>query len=179
MDTNDYLDDLGNLHVIGEAHNDTTHNVDQIRVRITFYDEEGAVLEESTSSALLDLLVPGQRTPFVIVWDEPGDWKRYSLRVTGRATTNRPGEGVSVLYSYARLDDAGLYHVFGRVRNDGTMSAYYVKVVISLYDSLGKMSNANFTYTEPSRIAPGMTASFDCTFDYYPYRAEYLVQLTY
>jgi hypothetical protein len=178
MGTNDYLDDLGNLHVVGEVHNDTTHNVDQIRVRITFYSEEGNVLEETTSSALLDLLVPGQRTPFVIVWENAGDWKRHSLHATGRATTSRPGEGLNVLYSYARLDDAGLYHVIGRVRNDGTATAYYVKVVVSLYDPLGKISNANFTYTEPSRIAPGMTATFDCIFDYYPYRAEYLVQLT-
>lgn len=177
MGTNDYADDLGSLHVIGEVHNDSLYNVDQVRVRITFYGEEGDVLEESTSSALLDLLVPGQRTPFVVLWEEPGDWKRYSLRATGRATTDRPEEGLNILHSYARLDDVGLYHVVGTVRNDGTATTYYVKVTVSLYDSLGRISNANFAHTEPSRIAPGMTASFDCPFDYYPYGAEYSVQL--
>jgi hypothetical protein len=178
MGTNDYLDDLGNLHVVGEVHNDMPHNVDQIRVRITFYDEGGNVLEETTSSTLLDLLTPGQRAPFVIFWEDPGDWKRYSLRATGRATTDRPEEGLIVVHSYARLDDVGLYHVVGTIRNDGTATTYYVKVVVSLYDPLGKVSNASFTYIEPSRIAPGMTASFDCSFEYYPYRADHLVQIT-
>lgn len=178
MGTNDYLDDLGNLHVVGEVHNDLASNVYQIRVRITFYDEEGNVLEESTSSTLLDILVPGQSTPFVILWQGAGDWKRFSLRATGRVTTDHPEEGLTIVHSYARLDDAGLYHVVGTIRNDGTATAYYVKIVVSLYDSLGKISNANFAHTEPSRIAPGMTASFDCPFDYYPYRAEHLVQVT-
>ncbi len=176
MGTNDYLDDLGNLHLVGEVHNDLPYNVDQIRLRITFYDEDGNVLEDITSSALLNLLIPGQRTPFVILWEEAGDWKRYSLRATGRVTTDQPEGGLTVAYSYARLDEAGLYHVVGTVRNDGTASAYYVKVVVSLYDQYGRISNANFTYTEPSRIAPGMTSSFDCPFDYYPYQAEHQVQ---
>jgi len=178
MGTNDYLDDLGNLHVVGEVHNDLPYNVDHIRLRITFYDEKGNALEESASSPLLDLLVPGQRTPFVILWEDAGDWKRYSLRATGRATTDQPEEGLTVVHSYARLDDAGLYHVVGTVRNDGATTAYYVKVAVSLYDSLGRISNASFAYTEPSRVAPGMTASFDCPFDYYPYQAEHLVQVT-
>ena len=177
MGTNDYLDDLGNLHVVGEVHNDLTHNVDQIRVRMTFYDEAGNVLEESTGSPLLDLLVPGQRTPFAITWREPGEWERFSLRATGRLTTERPTEGMRVVHSYARLDDSGLYHVVGTLRNDGTTTAYYVKIVVSLYDSLGRIFNAGFAYAEPSRIAPGMTASFDCVFDHYPYQAEHLVQI--
>ncbi len=178
MGTNDYVDDLGAVHVIGEVHNDLPYNVDRIRVRITFYDEQGNALEESTSSALLDLLESGQRTPFVILWEDPGEWKRYSLRATGRATAEEPDEGLIVVHSYARLDEAGLYHVVGTIRNDGSATAYYVKSVVSLYDSLGRISNASFAYAEPSRLAPGVTASFDCPFDHYPYRAEHLVQLT-
>lgn len=178
MGSNDYLDDLGNLHVVGEVHNDMNHNVDQIRVRIAFYDESGNLVDESTSSILLDLLVPGQQGPFVIIWEDAGEWERFSLRATGRPTTERPKEGVTIVHSYARLDDVGLYHVVGTLRNDGSATAYYVKVVVSLYDALGKISNANFAYARPSRIAPGMTASFDCVFEYYPYRAEHLVQIT-
>ncbi len=179
MGTNDFLDELGDLHVVGEVHNDSTDNVDEIRVRMIFYDEDGNILEESTGSPLLDLLVPGQRTPFAVTWRDPGAWERFSLRATGRLTTERPAEGIEVVHSYARLDDAGLYHVVGTLRNDGTATGYYVKAVVSLYDSLGKIFNAGFSYAEPARIAPGMTASFDCAFEHYPYRAEYLVQITY
>ncbi len=177
MGTNDYVDDLGALHIVGEVHNDMLHNVDQIRVHITFYDDAGRVLESITGSALVDLMVPGQRTPFVIVWENPGDWQRYSLRATARATTERPGEGIIVLHSYARMDDAGLYHVVGTIRNDGLTTADYTRAVVSLYDSFGKISNAGFAFTEPSRIPPGTIASFDCSFEYYPYQAEHVVQI--
>ncbi len=177
MGTNDYVDDLGALHIVGEVHNDMIHNVDQIRVHITFYDAAGGVLEAITGSALVDLMVPGQRTPFVIVWENPGDWKRYSLRAAARATTERPGEGIVVLHSYARLDEAGFYHVVGSMRNDGLTTADYTRAVVSLYDSFGKISNAGFAFTEPSRIPPGTIASFDCSFEYYPYQAEHAVQI--
>jgi catechol 2,3-dioxygenase-like lactoylglutathione lyase family enzyme len=177
MGTNDYLDDLGNLHVVGEVHNHMPHSVDQIRVTLAFYDEAGNVLDEITSAAMLDLIVQGQRIPFTIVWEGAGDWERYSLRATGRATTERPDEGLTVVQSYARLDDAGLYHVVGTVRNEGTTTANYVKIVVSLYDQWGRIENANFAYTTPSRIAPGMTASFDCPFEYFPYQGKHLVQI--
>lgn len=177
MGTNDYTDDLGSLHIVGEVHNDMIHNVDQIRARITFYDGTGGVLETITAPALLDLMVPGQAAPFVIVWDNPGEWRRYSVRATARRTTERPAEGLTVLHSYARLDEAGLYHVVGTIRNDGLTTANYMRAVVTLYDSFGKVSNAGFAHTEPSRIPPGTIASFDCPFEYFPYQAEHLVQI--
>jgi hypothetical protein len=178
MGSNDYVDDLGNLHLVGEVHNDVRYNVDGIRVDVTFYDDSGDVVEAVTGSALLDLLVPGQRSPFVIVWENPGEWKRYSLRATARPTTARPTEGLALLQSYARLDENGLYHVVGTLRNDGLTTPYYVRVVVSLYDSFGRISNAGFAYARPSRIPPGTAASFDCPFEYYPYLAEHLVQMS-
>ena len=178
MGTNDYVDDLGNLHLVGEVHNDMLYSVDEIRVRVTFYDDSGDVLEAATGSALLDLLAPGQRSPFVIVWENPGEWKRYSLQATARPTTARPTQGLTLVHSYARLDENGLYHVVGTLRNDGLTTPYYVKVVVSLYDSFGKISNAGFTHARPSRIPPGTAASFDCPFEYYPYLAEHLVQMS-
>jgi len=177
MGTNDYVDELGQLRLIGEVHNDMAGNVDQIRVSVTFYDDAGKELETATASALLDLLTPGQRSPFVLVWENPGDWKRYSLRATAHPTTERPKEGLTLVHSYARLDDNGLYHVVGTIKNDGLTTAYYVRVVVCLYDSFGKISNAGFAYATPSRITPGRTASFDSLFEYYPYLAEHVVQI--
>jgi hypothetical protein len=177
MGTNDYVDDLGNLHLVGEVHNDMLYNVDEIRVDVTFYDDSGGVVEAVTGSALLDLLAPGQRSPFVVVWENPGQWKRYSLRATARPTTARSTEGLTLVHSYARLDENGLYHVVGTIRNDGLTTLYYVGVVVSLYDSFGRISNAGLTHATPSRIAPGTAASFDCPFEYYPYMAEFLVQM--
>jgi len=178
MGSNDYVDDLGNLHLVGEVHNDMQYNVDEIRVRVTFYDDSGNVLETVTDSALLDLLVPGQTSPFLIVWEDPGEWKRYSLRAAARPTTSRPTEGLTLVHSYARLDENGLYHVVGTLRNDGLTTPYYVRVVVSLYDSFGRISNAGFVYAKPSRVPPGTAATFDCPFEYYPYNAEHLVQMS-
>lgn len=176
MGTNDYVDDLGTLHLVGEVHNDADQYVDKIRVAVTFYDDTGNVLQSVTGAALLDLLGPGQRCPFVVVWEAPGEWKRYSLQASARPTTQRPAEGFTLVHSYARLDEHGLYHVVGTIRNDGLTTADYLRVVVSLYDSFGKISNAGFAYAQPSRIPPGAVGSFDCPFEYFPYRAEHMVQ---
>jgi len=178
MGSNDYVDDLGNLHLVGEVHNDMQYSVDEIRVRVTFYDDSGNVLETVTDSALLDLLVPGQTSPFLIVRENPGEWTRYSLRAAARPTTSRPTEGLTLVHSYARLDENGLYHVVGTLRNDGLTTPYYVRVVVSLYDSFGRISNAGFVYARPSRVPPGTAATFDCPFEYYPYNAEHVVQMS-
>jgi hypothetical protein len=177
MGTNDYVDDLGVLHLVGEVHNDGSRNVDQIRIAITFYDEAGNVVDDITASALLELLAPGQRSPFVVVWENPLEWKRYSVRVTARPTTERSLGGFTLLQSYARLDDEGLYHVVGTIRNDGLATGDYLRVVVTLYDAFGKISNAGFAYVRPSQVAPGATGTFDCLFEYYPYRAEHVVQI--
>jgi hypothetical protein len=178
MTTADYVDDVGTLHLLGEVQNDTAHKVNQVRVRVTFYGDSGEVLETTTGSALLDLLAPGQLSPFVIVWENPPEWKRYSLRATARPTMERAQEGLTLVQSYARLDDSGLYHVVGTIKNEGLITADYTRVVVSLYDSFGKIANAGFAYVQPSSIPPGTTGRFDCLFDHYPYRAEHMVQIS-
>ncbi|MDH4208622.1 MAG: fibronectin type III domain-containing protein [Anaerolineae bacterium] len=177
MGVNDYVDDLGTLHLVGEVHNDADQYVDQIRVAVTFYDDAGNVLHSVTGASLLDLLGPGQLSPFAVVWEAPDEWKRYSLRASARPTTRRPVEGFTLVHSYARLDEDGFYHVVGTIRNDGLTTADYLRVVVSLYDSFGKISNAGFAYAQPPRIPPGATGFFDCPFEYFPYRAEHMVQI--
>ncbi|HEM61620.1 MAG TPA: fibronectin type III domain-containing protein [Chloroflexi bacterium] len=177
MTTTDYVDELGALHLVGEVHNDTAQNVDQIRVRVTFYDEAGKALETIAGSALLDVLIPGRLSPFVIVWENPPEWKRYSLRASARTTTQRPQEGLTLVHSYARLDDSGLYHVVGTVRNDGLTAADHARVVVSLYDPFGKIANAGFAYVQPTHMPPGTVGRFDCVFDYFPYQAQHMAQI--
>jgi hypothetical protein len=85
--------------------------------------------------------------------------------------------GLTLVHSYARIDENGLYRVVGTLKNDGLTTAYYVSVVVSLYDSFGKISNAGFAHANPSRIPPGTAASFDCPFEHFPYLAEHVVQV--
>jgi len=177
MTTTDYVDEVGALHLVGEVHNDTAQSVDQIRVRVTFYDEAGKALETIAGSALLDVLTPGQLSPFVIVWENPPEWKRYSLRASARPTTQRPQEGLTLVHSYARLDDSGLYHVVGTVRNDGLIAADHARVVVSLYDSFGKIANAGFAYVQPTHMPPGTLGRFDCVFEYFTYQAQHMAQI--
>ena len=126
---------------------------------------------------MLDILLPGQRSPFALTLPKPAGLWEYSLRITARPTLEQPLAGLEVVYSRADEDDAGFYHVRGEVENTGSRTAERVQIIVTLYDRWGKIINAGFVYSEPQSIRPGEKAAFDCSFNYYPLVKEYLIQV--
>ena len=52
-------------------------------------------------------------------------------------------------------------HVVGEIKNIGTGTANYVKVIATFYDEAGKVVAAEFTFSDPSDIEPGQKAPFE------------------
>ena len=56
---------LGWTAITGEVRNiDESHNVDSVKFTVTFYDEDGNLLDVETGYSQLDTIVPGQTSPF-------------------------------------------------------------------------------------------------------------------
>lgn len=177
ISSHDYEDDLGFFTIVGEVRNDLRLNVGKILVTVTFYNASGEVIEEVSTSTMLDILLPGQRSPFALTLPKPVDLREYSLRITARPTLEQPLAGLKVVDSRAGEDEAGFYHVRGEVENTGPRTAERVQIIVTLYDKWGKIINAGFVYSEPQSIRPGEKAAFDCSFNYYPLVKEYLIQV--
>jgi len=177
MSSHEYEDDLGFFTIVGEVRNDLQMNVGKVLVTATFYNDSGGVIEEVSTSTMVDILLPGQRSPFALILPKPVDLWEYSLRITARPTLEQPLPGLEVVQSHAYEDEVGFYHVTGEVENTGQRTADRVQVVVTLYDKWGKIVNAGFVYTEPRRVRPGEKAAFDCSFNYYPLVKEHAIQV--
>jgi hypothetical protein len=177
MSSHDYEDDLGFITVVGEVRNDLQMNVGKVLVTATFYSASGEVIEEASTSTMIDILLPGQRSPFALILPRPVDLWEYSLRITARPTLEQPLAGLELVQSHADEDEVGFYHVTGEVENTGQRTADRVQVIVTLYDKWGKIVNAGFVYGEPRRVRPGESAAFDCSFTYYPLVTEHAIQV--
>ena len=175
MSSNDFTDELGNIVIVGEVRNDASVNAAAAEVSATFYNRRGAVIQQPRTKPLLSILKPAQRSPFLISLARPPDLWEWSLRAIARPTQDKPQEGLTVVKSRAFEDKVGFYHVTGTVLNGGSLTSRLAQVVVTLYDKWGKIVNTNFAYTNPSTIAEGFEAGFDCSFNYFPRTDSYSV----
>jgi hypothetical protein len=177
MSSHEYEDDLGFITIVGEVRNDLQMNAGKVLVTATFYNASGDVIEEVSTSTMMDILLSGQRSPFALTLPRPVDLWEHSLRITARPTLEQPLAGLEVVQSHAYEDEVGFYHVTGEVENTGQRTADRVQVIVTLYDKWGKIVNAGFVYSEPRRVRPGEKAAFDCSFNYYPLVKEHAIQV--
>jgi hypothetical protein len=154
---------------VGEVRNDSHLDVGQTAVTATFYDADGQENGEVTGQAMMQMLAPGMRSPFVLTVSRPADAGNYSLRATGRPIQAAPVTTQLKVVNTRRFEDtAGFYHIAGVVENSGTQRVEHARVVVTLYDRAGRVINIGFVYPEPASLAPGSRADFDATFTYYP-----------
>ena len=158
-----WLDSVGYYHVSGEVENVGDAPASFVKVTATFYDSGDTVVATSFTYAMLDVLLPGRKSPFeVLLVDTTQAAKvhRYSLGVTFSTTSPIP-MGLEILSNSSYIDEAGYMHVVGEIKNIETGAATYVKVMATFYNSTGNVVATAFTYSDPSDIDPGQTAPFE------------------
>ncbi len=165
----------GDLHIVGEARNETGGNLDRITVRVIFYNRWGTVMRIVEGLALMDVVGPQQTTPFALIAANEWGLERYTIRVTAQPTLRKLPKGLIVVEYRASGFQSGILHVTGTVRNDGDETVNRAQVVVTLYDPWGTVVNAGFCYTP--RLLPGTEAGFDCQFGEYDLTESIAVQV--
>jgi LysM repeat protein len=154
---------LGGLWCFGEIHNTTGSDLEQAGVVITLLDESGKQLAQAETGVLLDLINTGGRAPFAVHFDQPP--------ATFASYTVLPKTGVrGYLGSYYRdlaarnLKGEGeryaAYTVSGDIANTGPEDAVEVSVVVTLYDTLGRVIGTRQGVPEHNVILRGGQTSF-------------------
>lgn len=172
-----YLDSLGYYHVVGEVQNTGDQAVNFVKVTATFYDSSDVVVATEFTYTILDVILPDRKSPFdIILTDAVQSTKidHYSLSVTFSAASPKP-LGLEILSHSSYTDSIGWMHVVGEIKNIGSGTANYVKVIATFYDETGKVVAAEFAYSNPSDIEPGQKAPFEILLsdERAPYVASY------
>lgn len=173
LSDNDFTDDLNTLTLVGEVRNDSNLDVGQTDITVTFYDAAGSVTGVAHGETLLDIIPPGEKSPFHISLTHPPAFASYSLRGIARPVLPRQSAQLAVVELRRFEDAAGFFHIKGVIENVGSSVAARTKVAAIIYGRDGGVINVGFTYVDPPTLAPGEQATYDVLFAYYP---KYLTQ---
>lgn len=148
-------------HVVGEVQNNGSTALEYVRIEATFYDQNGREQSTSKAYALLNILLPGEISPFRIQEHVGSEASRYSLNVVDWDETDRqPCRGFQVLNQTGEIDDLmDWYHIFGTYENVGAADANGAQVVATCYDQAGEVVGVGWG-TE-SLLEPSEATSFD------------------
>jgi len=148
------------LYIVGEVRNNTSSNVDFVRINATLRDSDGNVVDSDYSYSMIDKLTRGMTSPFKVWFWDPPAWSSYELVVTWDTTTRQPYP-LEVLNSTSYFNSYDDFHVVGEIRNQYSERRTFIKAFVTMYDANGQVIGADYSYTNPDELDPGQTASFD------------------
>jgi len=176
---NSYAD--GNYyHVIAEVRNNLQSNVEYVKITATFYDSSNYVVATDYSYTPIDILQPNQLSPVDLsTYPYTGSVDHYTLSIGGYwETTDEPYTNLITQGATTSTDSLGYYDVIGEVKNTGSSSIEYTKIIITFYDASGEIIGYDYTYANNDIILPGQTSPFSASS--YPQKfqpASYSIQL--
>ncbi len=149
------------LYIVGEVRNDVFNlNVRFVQISGTLRDALGNVVDSDFTYAMIDVLTPGMKSPFLMIFLDPPPWATYELAVTWSTTTEQPYP-LEILNHTSYFDSSDAYHVVGEIRNQYAEGRTFIEAYVTLYDLDGKVIGVASSFTNPYDLAPGQTASFD------------------
>ena len=104
----------------------------------------------------------GERTPMLIIVREPPEFASIEFSAHARKPYGiRKASGVEVREHAVRSSGTrGKIEISGKVKNTGSVSARYVKVIMSVYDSSNVLVGLESVATAENMLAPGQESRF-------------------
>ena len=156
-------DATGAPRIVGEVRNDAGTNLRDVKVTVRLYDVGDRLLTGQSGYALIDIVKPGERSPFAIVLpNPPRSLARYTVHSEGSTTLEQPVAGLTVLASsdwQVGSGDGRL--VFGEARNDSGGGLSSLQLVATFYDADGRVVAVEPGYFIRSFLAPAQTSPFE------------------
>lgn len=163
LSSSEYQDEAGYYHIIGEVENTSPDAREFIKVTASLYDPANRIVETEFTYTDVEVLRPGEKSPFDIILDsnsQANQASSYKLSVESENSKPKPSFlRITVGDNY--YDSLGYAHVLGEVTNQGSEATQYAKVSGTFYNDQNKVVGTGFTFTEPSDLQPGQSAPFD------------------
>lgn len=160
-----YETPVGSLLCLGEIINTTDLPVMNAQVHVALFDAAGERLIEENVFAAADVISPGDRSPFgVLFMTPPSDWVRPQVTIMrGEAAGALADSYVAIAVTETEGQPAGpQFQASGLVQNiSAEQVAGSVSVTVTTYDAEGLITGFRQEAVElEGALAPGATASF-------------------
>jgi hypothetical protein len=158
------IDQFGTYHVLGEVENVGDAPVSSVNITAAGYDITNTVSATSSTLADLEVLLPGEKSPFDVIlvygYDLFGQVYNYSLSFTYSAANSIPRQ-LEIVSNSSSIDiSSGFLYVTGNITNLGPGTATHARVIATFYDSEGYVVWVDEAYSQPHDIMPAGNASF-------------------
>jgi len=167
-----YETPVGSLWCLGEIVNTTDFTITNVQVHVTLFDAAGEPLVEADAFAAADLIPPGERSPFGILFTTPPlEWASPQVMVVrGESAGALADSYVPIAVIEAEGQPSGSqFRVSGVVQNTSAEQvAGRASVIVTIYDAQGLVTGfRQGTVETEGTLAPGATAPFALLFTYH------------
>ncbi|MFH1424109.1 MAG: FxLYD domain-containing protein [archaeon] len=150
----------GYMHVVGLVKNDGKVNIKDIKLTIRLYKVNDVLLESHTIYAMHSVLEPDALSPFRLTLLQNDDYDHYDVSITSFVKTLTSPRGTISFYDDRAREDDGYYYVEGNVTNNGDGEEDNIKIIVAIYDEVGKILYAEKITPTPTRLSPNANATF-------------------
>lgn len=141
----------GKPRVVGEVLNNTGRAREDVRVRIRFYDAADRLIRSGVTYARRERFGPGKRSMFV--WPGsttiPGYDHHEVVVVDAPLASLPPTTGLKVHRSGTTDMGFGVLRYDGTLENTTRYTVLITRVLVTVYDGLGRVRNADYAGTGP------------------------------
>ena len=167
-----YETPVGSLWCLGEVVNTTESTLTNVQVHVTLFDAAGQALIEKDAFTAADIIAPGERSPFGILFTNPPlGWANPQVTATrGEAAGTLADTYVPITVTEAESQAVdSQFRVSGQVQNGSAeQSASGVRVIVTSYDAQGLVTGfRQGTVETEGALAPGASAPFTLLFTYH------------
>ncbi|MFQ5969158.1 MAG: FxLYD domain-containing protein [Nitrososphaerales archaeon] len=158
-----YINSNGMPAVVGEVINHGKEPVKSVEVKANFMDLSGSVIDSASANTAIDLILPGQRSPFMIVGEADYAYsiKSYDLQIVNFARAqDKPGM-LEIVPTSEFSDGISEVSVRGEIRNIGSEDATSIKVYATFYDDRGRVVGYGSGSADLISIEPNGKANFE------------------
>lgn len=159
---------VDSLWGMGEVVNLSGEPAEEVEVQISLHDDQGQLLASGAAFTQLDILAPGGRAPFAVLFEAPPtSFAQYQTRILSGVPHTHLGPrypNLTVEEGWGGWLDDKSYQVKGTVHNTGDADAEQVAVVVTLYDEENHIVGARAVSIAADVFLAGAATPFEVTF---------------
>ena len=155
------------LHVVGEVQNtDGQRNAQNIRVDCKLSNQGTALSVEATDSTEVDVLQPGEKSPFDVLFFNPPAADGALCAISDAASPLIPNHNFLAQITSVTTGSDGVQHVKGTVQNLNLIAVANARLVFTFYQNstdnpLRTIAEDRLAVSYGGSIAPGASSNFD------------------
>jgi LysM repeat protein len=160
-----YPTPTGTMWCLGEVENLSGAPAEETAVEVSLHDTEGTLLAQAAAFTELDIIAPGARAPFAILFTAPPTtFAQYQVRVVSAVPSLHLGPRYTDL---AVTEDTGEWQggtrfvIQGRIQNTGSLDAAQVRITATGYDAEGHVVASRTVGLPVQLFQAGAIAPFD------------------